>query len=166
MKRRVPFYVGLVILVACAASPVESTVTVTQGLDGGAYKTEVHHVFEAACGKTTCHGKLPRGLRVYGATALPLAERDGPHHRRRNHGHVQQESIEGLEPEKLNAFLGSQPRTKDEAYKLLVLAKPLQLERHRPGVSLRKGEPAEACITSWLLGNVDEAACAIQEAQQ
>lgn len=163
MKKLV--HLALLVLVACAASPVEGTVTVSQSsLDGGVYKTQVHHVFEAACGKSTCHGKLPRGLRIYGATALRLPGATGP--TTDDEINATFESIEGLEPEKLNAFLGSIPRTKEEAYKLLILSKPLMLERHRPGVSLRKGEAAETCITSWLLGNVDSAACAVQEAQQ
>lgn len=148
-------------LVACAETPDEDgTITVSTGLDGGAYKTQVHPVFEKACGKTDCHGKLPRGLRIYGATALRLPGATGPTTQEEIQATF--ESIEGLEPEKLNAFLGTQPRSKDAAYKLLLLGKPLQLERHRGGISLRKGEPAEVCITSWLLGTTDAAACAVK----
>jgi hypothetical protein len=145
---------------ACADSPVESTVEVSAALDGGAYKTSVHHVFEKACGKTTCHGQLPRGLRVYGASALRLPGATGP----TTADEIQAtfESIEGLEPEKLNNFLAESPRSKDDAYHLLILGKPLQLERHRGGISLRKGEPDEVCITSWLLGSVDLTACAAE----
>jgi len=149
--------VALFALVACAETPDEDgTITVSTGLDGGAYKTQVHPVFEKACGKSDCHGNLPRGLRIYGASALRLPGATGP--TTPDEIRATFESIEGLEPEKLDAFLGSQPRTKEQAYKLLLLGKPLQLERHRGGISLRKGEPAEVCITSWLLGTTDATA--------
>jgi hypothetical protein len=146
--------------IACADAPDENAAfPIAAGLDGGSYKTQVHPAIEKACGKTDCHGKLPRGLRVYGATALRLPGATGPTTQEEIEATFQ--SIEGLEPEKLNAFLGTQPRTKDGAYHLLLLGKPLQLERHRGGISLRTGEPAEVCITSWLLGTTDAGACAV-----
>lgn len=149
------------VTVACAETPDEdATVTIAAGLDGGEYRLQVHPVVEKACGKTDCHGKAPRGLRIYGATALRLPGATGPTTQEEIEATFR--SIEGLEPEKLNAFLASQPRTKEGAYKLLLLGKPLQLERHRGGISLRKGEPAETCITSWLLGRADVAACAVR----
>jgi hypothetical protein len=148
------------VAMACADTPEDNgTFPIVAGLDGGSYKTQVHPAIEKACGKADCHGKLPRGLRVYGATALRLPGATGPTTQDEIEATFQ--SIEGLEPEKLNAFLGTQPRTKDGAYKLLLLGKPLQLERHRGGISLRKGEPAEVCITSWLLGTTDAGACSV-----
>lgn len=148
-------------VVSCAEVPDEDgRVTIAAGLDGGAYRTQVHPVLEKACGKTDCHGKAPRGLRIYGASALRLPGATGPTTQDEIEATFQ--SIEGLEPEKLNDFLASQPRTKEGAYKLLLLGKALQIERHRGGISLRKGEPAEVCITSWLLGVTDRAACAVR----
>jgi hypothetical protein len=147
-------------LVACAESPEDGTVAIAQGLDGGAYRTQVHAVVERACGKSDCHGNLPRGLRIYGASALRLPGATGPTTQEEIEASFQ--SIEGLEPEKLNDFLAEKPRTQAAAYKLLLLGKPLQLERHRGGISLRKGEPAERCITSWLLGATDAVACAVR----
>lgn len=159
--RIVSMLVALVALVACADTPDEDAkVVVAAGLDGGSYRTQVHPVLEKACGKSDCHGREPRGLRIYGATALRLSGATGPTTQDEIEATFQ--SIEGLEPEKLNAFLGSQPRTKEGAYKLLLLGKALQLERHRGGISLRKGEPAEICITSWLLNQTDAAACAVR----
>lgn len=149
-----------VALAACASSPDQGTVMVSSSLDGGTYRTQVHVVVERSCGKTDCHGRIERGLRVYGATALRLPNASGPTTQEELDATFQ--SIEGLEPEKLNEFLSETPRSTEKAYKLLVLGKPLQLERHRGGISLRKGEPAERCISTWLLGNVDAAACAVR----
>jgi hypothetical protein len=138
--------------IGCAGKADESRVTIAQP-DEATYDRLVHPIFEQTCGSTDCHGKAPRGLRVYGAKALRLPNETGSTSAAEIRATY--ESIVGL----LNTFLAAQPRTKDEAYHLLVLAKPLQLERHRGGISLRKGEPAEQCILSWLLGPIDEAAC-------
>jgi hypothetical protein len=143
-------------LAACAAAPAEERVEVAT-LDEAAYASLVHPVFERTCGSADCHGNAPRGLRVYGSGALRLPGATGP--TTPDEVRATYVSIVGLEPEKLNAFVAKQPRSAEEAYKLLVLAKPLALERHRGGISLRKGEPAEQCILSWLLGSTDAAAC-------
>jgi hypothetical protein len=151
------YFVAIAALAAgCGAGPEETRVGIAQP-DEAAYDKLVHPVLEQACGSTDCHGKAPRGLRVYGAKALRLPNETGPTSAAEIRSTF--ESIIGLEPEKLNTFLASSPRSKDDAYHLLLLAKPLQLERHRGGISLRKGEPAEQCILSWLLGPTDEAAC-------
>jgi hypothetical protein len=147
---------AFVVLAACASKPTEDPIRVEAGtLDETTYGTLVHPVMERACGTADCHGMLPRGLRVYGATGLRLENATGattPDEIRATYI-----SIVGLEPENLKEFTAA--RTQDKAYKLLVLAKPLTFERHRGGVSLRKGEPAEQCILSWLMGVTDQAAC-------
>jgi hypothetical protein len=69
-------------------------------------------------------------------------------------------SIVGLQPEKLNAFLAKSPRTPEDAYELIVLAKPLLFESHKGGPALSKGEPGEQCIVNWLIGTaVDQRLC-------
>jgi hypothetical protein len=75
-------------------------------------------------------------------------------------------SIVGLQPEKTNELLQKQVRTPADAYQLLFLTKPTALERHRPGVSLQKGEPAEQCLVTWLTGKTDPALCAAALAQR
>ncbi len=151
---------GLIALGAgCLAEPPEEspdTITVAS-LDEASYASLVHPVMEKTCGSADCHGKQPRGLRIYGKDALRLPGEAGETSRAEIRATYV--SIMGLEPEKMNAFVSRQPRSADEAYKLLVLAKPLGTERHRPGVSLRKGERAEQCLFSWLMGRVDETSC-------
>ena len=142
---------------ACAAPPRETTVTVG-ALDQASYDAQVHPIFVKTCGATTCHGKAARGLRVYGEAALRLDAAIGP--TTAGETTATFESIVGLEPEKLDAFVADQPRQEAVALKLLVLAKPLATERHRGGTSLRKGEAAEQCILTWLLGHTNPQACA------
>ncbi len=152
----------LVLLAACASTPSTGSLPVAE-LDLPTYANDVQPVVERRCGSVDCHGTLPRGLRVYGKNSLRLANDAGdvvgtgattPEEARTTY-----QSILGLEPEKTDVFAAKSPRTADDAYDLLFLSKPLSLERHRPGASLKKGEPAERCMTSWLLGAVDAAAC-------
>jgi hypothetical protein len=155
---RAVFLIAPVTVVACASSPDESPSRVEIArLDEASYATVVHPVFVRACGAADCHGTAPRGLRVYGETALRLPNETGP--TKPDEVRATYLSIVGLEPEKLNAFVGAEPRSTEEAYRLLVLAKPLAIERHRGGISLRKGEPAEQCILSWVLGRTDVNVC-------
>jgi hypothetical protein len=155
----------LSMLGACASAPDDGSEPrlPVASLDPDVYAAMVQPVMEKQCGTLDCHGQLPRGLRVYGMNGLRLPNESGnvpgvgattPAEARATYV-----SIVGLEPEKLNAFVGVQPRSKDDAYRLLVLAKPLAVERHRGGVSFRKGEPAEQCVLSWVLGHVDANAC-------
>jgi len=143
---------------SCAAPPEDARVTVAS-LDAAAYGALVHHVIERDCGSAACHGNAPRGLRVYGSASLRLPNQAQDSQKTTEaEARATYQSIVGLEPEKMNDFLAG--RTPDGAYHLLVLAKPLATERHRGGISLRKGEPAEECIFSWLLGAVNAEACA------
>jgi hypothetical protein len=151
--------------VACAATPDDGSDArlPVAALDEDAYAALVQPVLEKKCGSLDCHGQLPRGLRVYGMNGLRLPNDTG------NvpgvgittaaEARATYVSVVGLEPEKLDALVGTQPRSREDAYRLLVLAKPLAVERHRGGLSLRKGEPAEQCLLSWLLGHTDAAAC-------
>jgi hypothetical protein len=152
--------------IGCASTPDDGSrpeLTVTD-LDRNAYQSFVQPVMERHCGSLDCHGKLPRGLRVYGEDSLRLPNDAGltvgNGKTTADEAQATYVSIIGLQPEKMDEFARKSPRTSDDAYGLLLLSKPLAIERHRPGASLRKGEPAERCITSWLIGAVDTAACA------
>jgi hypothetical protein len=156
MKRIAPL---LLLFAACAVDPDDGSKP-KQGvsdIDPTSYENLVQPVMERHCGSTDCHGQLPRGLRVYGASGLRLPGATGP--TTHDETRATYESILGLEPEKTDALARKSPRTDDDAYKLLLLEKPLAIERHRPGAALRKGEPAEKCIVSWLANGIDAASC-------
>jgi hypothetical protein len=144
---------------ACASTPDDSfTPSVpVLGLDRASYEAMVHPVVERHCGSVDCHGKLPRGMRVYGESGLRLGTTVGK--TTPAEAQATYVSIVGLQPEKTNELTVKSPRTSEDAYDLLLLAKPLTRERHRGGLSLRQGEPAEQCILSWLLGTIDTNAC-------
>ena len=168
-KRLAPLLVLTLALASCATEPDDGS-TPKQGvsdIDPAGYYAVVQPVFERRCGSTDCHGQLPRGLRVYGASGLRLDGATGAPRLRgdetvpttHDEARATYVSILGLQPELTDALARKSPRTPDDAYTLLVLTKPLALERHRPGAALLKGEPAERCIVSWLVGSVDAASC-------
>jgi hypothetical protein len=144
---------------ACASVPDDgSSPRLAVGtLDEAAYASRVHPVFESRCGSPACHGALPRGLRVYGAHSLRTG---GEGATTAEEAHATYASIVGLEPERMRDFLAKPGRTAEDARALTLLSKPLARERHRGGTSLIGGEPAERCMSSWLIGRVDPAACA------
>jgi hypothetical protein len=157
---------------ACADTPDKSTepkLTVTSppgvaaGADPTTFRTFVGPVFERRCGSLDCHGDAARGLVVYSANGLRLpndaGQSPGAGQTSQDEINANYASIVGLQPERMNAFLEKQPRTADDAYQLVLMAKPLGLERHKGGPALSKGEPAEQCLVTWLIGKPDEARC-------
>jgi hypothetical protein len=163
--RRAVLVLLVTAVAGCASRPDDGSTPelVVADLDLATYSSAVHPVLERRCGSIDCHGQLPRGLRVYGENGMRLPNTRGltpgvgattPEEARATY-----ESIVGLEPEKTNQLASRTPRLLADAYDLTFLSKPLELERHRPGRSLAKGQPAEQCITSWLLGKVDRALC-------
>ncbi len=154
------------IVASCASTPDNSaTPNLAIGsLGETTYAKLVQPVVEARCGTLDCHGSLPRGLRVYGHNGLRLANDDGggpgvlpttPEEARATY-----ESIVGLEPEQTNALVAKPSRTEADAYALTFIRKGTATERHRGGVALHKGEPAEQCIVTWLIGAADPTLCA------
>lgn len=152
-------------LVGCASSPDDSSEPrlVVADIDPASYVAHVQPVVERKCGSLDCHGQPARGLRVYGENGLRLPNAAGrtpgegattPEEARATY-----DSILGLQPELTNELAAKKDRTPADAYQLVFLTKPLALERHRPGRSLAKGEPAEQCMVSWLIGATDPLAC-------
>jgi hypothetical protein len=154
------------LLASCASSPDDSKDPrlVVDSADPAAFRLGVDAVFERRCASLDCHGSNARGLRLYSANGLRLANDKGnvpgvgP--TSADEINANYASVVGLQPEKINAFLEKNPRTADDAYQLIVLTKPLGLERHKGGAALSKGEPAEQCIVTWLTGKADQAQCA------
>jgi hypothetical protein len=156
----------VLVLAACASRPDDSSVPklAVASLDVDSYTSLVQPVFERRCGSLDCHGQLPRGLRVYGEIGLRLPNDAGlvpgggattPEEALATY-----QSIMGLQPEKMDAFLLTPGRTQTDAYQLLILTKGTAIERHRGGPAIQRGEPAEQCIVTWLLGSADPGLCA------
>jgi hypothetical protein len=163
-----PLFAALFVLAGCSSVPDNSkdpNLIVSQ-LSLVDFSLGVDAVFERRCGSLDCHGSTARGMRLYSQNGLRIPTQDpnpatpgnGPTSRDEINANFA--SIVGLQPELMNTFLAKNPKNPDDAYQLIILTKPLGLERHKGGNALSKGEPAEQCIVTWLLGKADQGLCA------
>jgi len=119
--------------------------------DGGPPSQGVDAVLEKRCGSLDCHGQMGRALRIFSQDGLRLLSLDAA-----NLPGVQPttptelvanyQAVIGLQPELMTEVVqGNAPPTA-----LLLLRKPLQLERHKGGPVMAEGGNAYNCIVSWL----------------
>ena len=117
------------------------------------------------CGTLDCHGTAFRNLRIYGNGGLrwdkdPTASDASPSLLGKTTKLEYDEdyrSVIGLEPEltsKLFAERGASPE------RLTLVRKGRGQEAHKGGAVFPTGDPRDVCLTSWLAGAVDAAACA------
>jgi hypothetical protein len=122
----------------------------------------VSKVFEKRCGSLDCHGGAGRNLRIYSSNGLRLPNdaglKPGTGDTTIDEITGNYESLMTLEPERSNEVIGGA-----DPYSLLIVKKPLELEKHKGGPAIRKGDDAERCIISWLkedlLNPIDKDAC-------
>ncbi len=145
------------LLANCATPDPSALVTSTVPTESGfPYVAElmVHR-----CGTLDCHGAVGRNLRIYGDEGLRLAASDMPCvPAGTTSAEVSADfvSVVGLEPEEMNAVLADHGASPE---RLALLAKPLGLETHKGGTLFKTGDDSYACMTSWLKGATDTAAC-------
>lgn len=122
----------------------------------------VNLVFEKRCGSLDCHGDVARNMRVYSSRGLRLPNDAGLEPGRGDTTldeiTANYQSIMTLEPEATNEVIeGADP------YQLLIVKKPLEIEKHKGGPVIRRGDDAERCIVSWLKEDtsapIDKGAC-------
>lgn len=168
--KRVLIVSGLVAATVLACSPPDkgelervAAVVGSRRASPGTFRTAgVSTVFEKRCGSLDCHGSIARNMRVYSARGLRLPNDGGigPGEGETTLDEItaNYQSILTLEPELTNAVIeGADPLT------LLVLKKPLEIEKHKGGASIRRGDDADRCIQSWFkedtLTPIDTGAC-------
>lgn len=128
--------------------------TSTRAPPGEFRSAGVSTVLERRCGSLDCHGAIGRNLRLYSERGLRLPQADGgatPGSAPTTIDEVSANylSVMSLEPENTNLVLdGADP------YSLLLVKKPLEIEKHKGGPALRRGDDAEKCIVSWLTRDV------------
>lgn len=128
-------------------------------LPDGGLTTGVSPVLEKRCGTLDCHGQVGRGLRLYGQFGLRFVDDasdvPGLQSTTETEHEADYQSVIGLQPELMTEVV--QGNAPPDA--LLLLRKPLQLERHEGGPVIVTGDFAYTCITSWLAGQTDYASC-------
>jgi len=129
----------------------------------GSFRTGgVGVVFERRCGSLDCHGSPARNMRIYSNRGLRLPNEAGlaagQGETTLDESSENYQSIMTLEPESTNDVVNG-----GDPYSLLIMKKPLEIERHKGGPTIRRGDDAERCLVSWLKETttepVDKAAC-------
>lgn len=148
---------------SCASGVNEKRTTTILAPDQLQFETSVSPFLEKRCGTLDCHGQIGRPLRIFSGRGLRIANDAGaypgigdttPSEKSANY-----RAVIALEPELLSRVVAG----KADARALLLLQKPLQLgsaESHKGGPVLApQGDPGETCLTTWIYGAVDVAAC-------
>lgn len=170
MKLRVSILLvsaSMTLATALACSPPDKGVlernVSTRASPGSFRAAGVTTVIEKRCGSLDCHGSPARNLRVYSSRGLRLPNDAGvvPGQGETTVDEItaNYQSLLTLEPEETNKVIeGADP------YGLLIVKKPLEIEKHKGGPVIRRGDDAERCIVSWLkedlLTPIDREACA------
>jgi hypothetical protein len=147
---------------ACSSVSPDETLTISCPSSDPATFTTVSLVVERRCGTLDCHGNPERPMRIYGQWALrqPIPPGDLDHvpgGEATTDGELRDNaaSICGLEPAKIARVIAQQelPDT------LTFVRKPRLQEKHKGGRIWDIASDGDRCVTSWILGAVDQAAC-------
>jgi hypothetical protein len=117
----------------------------------GAAVVGVDAMLEKRCGTLDCHGQMGRALRIFGQSGLRLISEDasntpGGPPTTQTELVANYQSVLGVQPELMTEVVqGNAPPTV-----LLLLRKPLLLERHKGGAVFNAQDDAYNCIVSWL----------------
>jgi hypothetical protein len=179
MRTLFPYFVALsaavaLSLAAACTSFEQNAITEVTGPDFGQFSTPavtgadggmtagVDALLEKRCGTLDCHGQMGRPLRIFGQNGLRLISQDaanvpGIQPTTQTEYVANYQSVIGLQPELMTDVVqGNAPPTD-----LLLLRKPLQLERHKGGPVLHTGDYGTTCILSWLANQTDYQVCAL-----
>jgi hypothetical protein len=113
------------------------------------------------CGTLDCHGQPGRPLRIYSQDGLRIDNDAGNYSG--GQPETQQEQLANF-----TAAIGLQPELTSKVFAgeldphsvLLLLRKPLQLERHEGGQVSKPGDAIDQCLSSWFADKPNVAACA------
>jgi len=162
------------VIVACAASP--DTTEVTQiyttgnaytdfaggvGSDGKVHSGVIGFVAHT-CGTLDCHGEIGRPFRLFSRDGLRLVDEAGdiPGGSPTTEAEILADytSAISVQPELTSkVFYGL-----EDPHVLLLLRKPLGLERHKGGTVISGGSNGDLCLSSWLTdgtGPLNQNAC-------
>ncbi len=167
-RRATAWAIGALLTLAtngCTATPDPTAEVLVLAPDFGGFAGDandpgVHAFLERRCGTLDCHGQSGRAFRLYSSGGLRMPNDAGlvsgggpdtPEEIRANY-----QSLVGLQPEETGRVLAHL----DPPTALLVVAKPLALQTHKGGQELAVGDTGDACLESWLVGEISLTACA------
>ncbi len=143
--------------VAVACSAPSAGHYVPQALPDPGTFAPVAGLLDVRCGSLDCHGMVGRNLRLYGSAGLRWSPADRPFVPlcdTTDEVSQDYESLIGLEPEIMSAVVaGADPS------ELTLVRKARGAEAHKGGTVWAPGDDSDMCLTSWLTGKSDPAAC-------
>ncbi len=129
------------------------------GVDGALLPAGVSRMLERRCGTLDCHGQTTRPLRIYGQNGLRFVEDGGDVPGVQPTTEIEHlanyQAVIGLQPEEMSRVTAGV----DPPESLLLMRKPLQLERHKGGAVFVSGDNAYVCLASWMAGHTNFDAC-------
>lgn len=155
--RRVLFLVLALLLIAACSKVDDAKTTAVVGPDPAQF-TAVHTWLVHRCGSLDCHGSRYRNFRVWGQDGMRLAVGDVPGGAATRAAEIDAtyQSLVELEPEKMALVVGDEGARPE---RLTLIRKPRGLEKHTGGAIMNLGDARDRCLTTWLAGAVDKAAC-------
>lgn len=157
MIRWVMLALAIGIAGACAGTPDKNARTEVVAPDRAQFDS-VGLYLDKRCGSLDCHGHIARNLKLYGYYGLRFAPDDFPGGGDTTPRELDANyrSVVGLEPEIISRVVsegGANPE------RLTLIRKIRGTEDHKGGQLVNAGDAQDRCITSWLAGKTDEAAC-------
>jgi hypothetical protein len=150
----------------CTTVPADARITIDAPFSTEAAFGPVADYLDHRCGSLDCHGNVARNLIIWGCEGLRLEPYDAPICGRTQGGmpttpaehQATYRSLVGLEPTVMSAVIadhGQDPNL------LTFVRKARGEEAHKGGMLITPGDDQDICITSWLQGATDTAACAM-----
>ncbi len=137
---------------SCAAPPDRQRSTEILVPDYPIYRDNVDAYLQRRCGTLDCHGQPGRAYRIYGFAGFRLYNLDaglvsGQQPTVEAEVRANFQALVALEPEEMSRVMarqGQEPNT------LIMLRKPLKIERHKGGPAMATDDSGYKCVTAWL----------------
>ncbi|MDF2698267.1 MAG: hypothetical protein K0S65_6650 [Labilithrix sp.] len=137
---------------SCASAPDNKRFTEILQPDYPTYRTYVDAYLQRRCGTLDCHGQPGRAYRIYGFTGFRLYNLDaglvsGQQPTTEEEVLANYQAAVALEPEEMSRLIATQGA---EPNKLMLLRKPLKIERHKGGPAMAEDDVGYKCVVAWL----------------
>ncbi|MBX3222501.1 MAG: hypothetical protein KF795_18430 [Labilithrix sp.] len=137
---------------SCASAPDNKRFTEILQPDYPTYRAFVDPYLQRRCGTLDCHGQPGRAYRIYGFAGFRLYNIDaglvsGQQPTTEEEVLANYQAAVALEPEEMSRLIATQGT---DPNKLMLLRKPLKIERHKGGPAMAEDDAGYKCVVAWL----------------